>query len=124
MAIQSFDLAWIVVKDLQKSIQFYTEIVGMELKELHEEFGWAELSGSEGGARLGLSQENNKEVLSAGQNAVITLSVKNLLTAKAEMEKKGASMVGDIMEIPHVVKLQMVKDLSGNFFQLVEVLHS
>ena len=124
MAIQSFDLAWIVVKDLQKSIQFYTEIVGMELKELHEEFGWAELSGSEGGARLGLSQENNKEVLSAGQNAVITLSVKNLLSAKAEMEKKGASMVGDIMEIPHVVKLQMVKDLSGNFFQLVEVLHS
>lgn len=123
MSIQSLDLVWIVVKDLKEAVQFYTEVVGMELKELHEGYGWAELSGHTGGARLGIAQENEKDSVRAGQNGVVTLSVKDLLLAKADLEKKGALMVGDVMEVPGMVKLQMVQDTSGNHFQLVQVLN-
>lgn len=123
MPIKSFDLAWIVVKDLKQAVQFYTEVVGMKLNEFHEGFGWAELAGHEGGSRLGIAQESDKESIKAGQNAVITLSVKDLAKSVQALKEKGADLVGEVVEIPQMVKLQMVKDASGNYFQLVQILH-
>jgi len=120
MAIKGLHLAWIVVSDVKKAIKFYTETVGMKLNSFEEKFGWAELSGQEGGAVLGIAQQSDHEAILPGQNAVITLSVENIQKAKAELEKKGATMKGEIMDIPGIVKLQMVVDQDGNHFQLVE----
>lgn len=122
MTVKSLDLAWIIVSDIKKAVKFYTETVGLKLKSFNEEFGWAELAGHEGGATLGIGQQNDRDPILPGQNAVITLSVENLEKAKADFIKKGAKMEGEIMEIPHVVKLQMVVDEDGNRFQLVETL--
>lgn len=117
-------LAWIVVKDIKKAIKFYTETVGMKLLEFDERYGWAELSGQDNGARLGIAQKNDREKVQPGQNAIVTLSVENLEKAKADLVKKGAKMEGDIMEVPGIVKLQMVVDQDGNHFQLVESFHT
>ena len=122
MTIQSIDLAWIVVNDLKSAVKFYTEVVGLKLDELHEQFGWAELSGHDGGARLGIAQKNDQDPIQPGQNAVVTLKVADIKQAIANLSKKNVKMIGDVLEIPGQVKLQTAIDQDGNHFQLVEVL--
>ena len=118
------DLTWILVKDLNKSVKFYTEKVGLKLNSLDEAFGWAELQGHDGGSMLGIAQmhPSGNEWITPGQNAVVTLSVENLDKAIAELKEKGAKFIGETQEVPDHVKMQMVQDLDGNHFQLVESL--
>lgn len=120
MNIKGIYLSWIVVKDIRSAIDFYTKVLGLKLKVFEEKYGWAELCGSEGGSTLGIAQQNDFDKIPAGQNAVVTLSVEDLIKAKEELIQKGAQMVGDIMEVPGHVKLQMVIDPDGNRMQLVE----
>ncbi len=115
-------LSWIVVKDIKSAVQYYTEIVGLKLMELNEDYGWAELQGSDGGAILGIAQENDHEKIKAGSNAVVTFTVDNLDETKASMLEKGAQMEGDVLEVPNHVKMQTMIDRDGNRFQICEVL--
>lgn len=120
--VKGMDLAWIVVSDLEKAVSYFTEVVGLTLKERHDDYGWAEFEGSEGGFRLGVAKEQKGEVISAGKNAVLTFTVDNLEKTKEKLKKKGVHFVGDTLEIPGHVKLQTISDKDGNFFQLVEKL--
>jgi predicted enzyme related to lactoylglutathione lyase len=124
MNLKSMNLAWIVVNDLKKAIQFYTQTVGLKLMECNEQFGWAELEGNEGGARVGLAQVQLKseDNVQPGQNAILTFTVQSLEKAIAELLKKGAKLIGGVEEVPGHVKLQAVSDIDGNRFQLVEIL--
>ncbi len=126
MTAQTLGLAWIVVDDLKKAIQFYTDVIGMKLMEMHEGFGWAELEGQDGGARLGIAQKcsADEEGNEPGQNAIITLTVKNLEVSLKAILEKGARLIGSIQEVPNHVKMQTVMDLDNNRFQLVQILHS
>jgi predicted enzyme related to lactoylglutathione lyase len=119
---QSFDLAWIVVKDIKEAVKFYTETVGLKLLKLDEEFGWAELQGPNGGAMLGIAQENDKDPIKAGNNACLTFTVKDLEKSRDSFLKKGAKFLGEIMEIPGHVKLLTGVDADGNHFQLAQML--
>jgi predicted enzyme related to lactoylglutathione lyase len=121
MKTQGIHLTWITVKDIKEAIKFYTETVGLELKEYAEEYNWAELSGPSG-ASLGIAQENPMDNVKPGTNAVVTVSVDNLEKAKAHFVQQGAKLVGDTMEIPGQVKLQTFMDADGNSLQLVEQL--
>ena len=120
--VKEIKMSWIVVSDVKAAIKFYEEVVGLQLMEFAAEYGWAEMSGMEGGARLGIAQASSEEELEAGQNAVVTFTVENIDTAKAEMAKKGANFIGDIIEVPGHVKMQTFKDKDGNRFQIVELL--
>ncbi len=120
MTAQSMDLAWIVVKDFKAAVKFYSEVVGLKLKECNEEWGWAEFQGKDG-ARLGVAKENDKDSVKAGQNAIVTFTVADLDQSKAEMEKKGAICVGPVQEVPGHVRMQLIKDLDGNQFQIVQM---
>ncbi len=126
MKPKSMDLVWIVVNDIKKALKFYTETVGLKLKEFHEEFGWAELEGHHGGARIGLAQSQLKEDenVKPGQNAVMTFTVDNLASSIESLKNQGANLVGPMEEIPGHVKMQMVSDSDGNRFQVVEVCHT
>lgn len=121
MKAQGIYLSWIIVKDIKKAIQFYTQVVGLELKEYHKEFAWAELAGP-GGSILGIGEENLAASMKAGTNAVITISVEDIDQAKADLVHQGATLVGDILEIPGEVKMQTFKDGDGNTLQLVQKL--
>lgn len=122
MTIEAMDLVWITVKDVKDAVKFYTEVVGLQLMEMSEEWGWAELQGKNG-ARLGIGQSCDKSPISAGDNGIVTFTVKDLDQAKASMMKKGAHCVGEIEEVPGHVRMQMIQDPSGNRFQLVQKLH-
>lgn len=125
MKLKSMNLAWIVVNDIKKAIEFYTETVGLKLMEFHEQFGWAELEGDEGGARIGIAQVQIKseDDVQPGQNAIPTFTVDSLEKAIAELIKKGTKLIGGVQEVPGHVKLQTVADIDGNRFQLVEMLY-
>ncbi len=123
MRIKNIGLSWIVVKNFKAAVKYYTEIVGLKLMEINEQFGWAELQGDEGGARLGIAQEAPHEKVKAGQNAVVTFTVDDLEKMKSEMVKKGAHCEGDVLEIEGHVKMQTVIDSDGNRFQICELLH-
>ncbi len=122
MSIKSIELAWIVVKDLKKAIKFYTETVGLKLMEEHEAFGWAELQGCEGGARLGIAQASSEEPVQPGSNAVVTLTVESIEEATRDLKKKGAKLMGEMLEVPGHVKMQSMSDVDGNHLQLVQKL--
>jgi len=122
MAAKSMELAWIVVKDIKKAIKFYTEVVGLKLKQEDDKFGWAELQGPEGGAHLGLAQEHPEMQLKAGINAFLTFTVDDIVKARADLVKKGARCLGEIEEVPGHVKMQTVVDHDGNHLQLVQKL--
>ena len=120
MSIQDIALAWIVVADLKKAVKYYTQVVGLKLLEHNDEFGWAELAGENGGTRLGIAQQGGHCPMTAGNNAIVTLTVTDLVKAKNELTKKGAKLVGDMQEVPGHVKLQLFEDTDGNKLQLVE----
>lgn len=123
MKVQEIGLSWIVVKDIKAAVKYYTDVVGLKLMEFNEQFGWAELEGYEGGSRLGIAQENPQENVRAGQNAVVTFTVTDINKAKAEMVKKGAQCIGEIVEVPGHVKMQTLSDKDGNCFQICELVH-
>lgn len=114
-------LSWIVVKDIEAAIKFYTETVGLKLREFAPEYGWAELSGPEGSI-LGLARENMEQNAKAGTNAVITVTVDNIDKARDEFLKKGVSLLGEVIEVPGHVKMQTFQDKDGNTLQLVELI--
>jgi predicted enzyme related to lactoylglutathione lyase len=123
MGLKGFHLAWIVVKDVKKAVQFYTEVVGLTSLNFDEEYGWAELAGPDG-AILGIAQASGEMNIKPGQNAVVTFSVDNIEKSCAAYVKKGTKMIGEIMEVPGHVKLQMCMDQDGNYFQLCEEIES
>jgi predicted enzyme related to lactoylglutathione lyase len=124
MLTQSIGLVWIVVKDFQKAVSFYTEIAGLKIVEKNDEWGWAELEGHEGtGMRLGIARQcEGCEPIQPGHNGVVTFKVGNIEEACKDLKAKGASLVGEIVEVPGHVKMQTVCDADGNHFQVVEVL--
>lgn len=121
MEIPSIGLVWIVVDDHKAAVKFYTEVVGLKLMESSEEWGWAELEGKNG-MRLGIGKWDEKCDVKPGDNTILTFTVDNLDAKKAEMIQKGAVCVGDVQEVPGHVRMQMIKDLDGNQFQIVQKL--
>lgn len=120
MSVKSMDMTWIVVADLKKAVQYYGDVIGLQLNQYSEQFGWAELSGKEGGAQLGLAQNSAHCPIKPGDNSVFTLTVDNIAEQKKRLAAKGVSFLGDIIEVPGHVKLLLCKDVDGNKFQLVE----
>lgn len=128
MKISKIGLAWIAVHDIERATHFLSDVVGLTVLNMLKEQGWAELVALRGDIVLGVGQvSDHQEVdpehgspIKPGQNAIITLTVDNIVSAKAELEQKGVSFVGDIIEVPGHVKLVTFTDPDGNFFQLVE----
>ena len=55
-------------------------------------------------------------------NAVLAMTVDDIVAAKKELEGKKVSFIGDIIEVPGYVKMATFADPDGNIFQLVQEL--
>lgn len=121
MSVQGIHLCWIVVKDLNKAIDFYTKYVGLKVSSHSPEWGWAELSGPQG-TLLGIAQEQSHEPIKAGMNAVLTVSVDSLEEECNRILKMGGRFQGDVVEVPGHVKMRTMVDPDGNHLQLVQSL--
>ena len=117
--VETIAMAWVVVKDLDRAIAFYKDVMGLEVFQHTPAMHWAEMKAKDG-ARLGLAESNDQEIISAGSNAIVCMNVKDLDVTLSVLKAKGAELIGEVIEIPGHVKMQYVKDESGNTFQCVQ----
>jgi predicted enzyme related to lactoylglutathione lyase len=120
--LKSSGLTWIAVSDFKKARKFFTETLGLKEQTCAEEWGWLELQGQDGGSTIGVAQASDE--LPAGANGVITFTVDDLESTIADFKKKNVQLIGEVMEVPGHVKLQMFADADGNKFQIVQCLES
>lgn len=105
--------------DLPKSLAWYTEVLGFTVLYHMEEMGWAELTSPVARVNLGLSQVEEPKV---GAGPVPTWGVKDIDSARAQLEAKGVRFDGETQTIPDMVKLATFYDPDGNAFMLYQSL--
>lgn len=121
MEVKDISLSWITVKDPERTKKFLNSL-GLNLVKDNPEFGWMEYQGQNEDMRLGIAKSSPEADLEhpPGTKAVITFLIKDIEKCKEELKKSEASLMGDIVEVPNIVKLLMFRDPDGNKFQLVE----
>ena len=107
------------VDDLGKAIEWWQEVMGLELAYRMDEMGWAEVTSPTPGVSLGLNA-NGAEA--GGGGAAIVFGVEDVEAARAELEGKGVSFTKDTEEIPGMVKLAEFLDPFGNRLTLAQSL--
>jgi catechol 2,3-dioxygenase-like lactoylglutathione lyase family enzyme len=105
------------VTDLDRSIEWYQNILGFTLLYRVDEIAWCELSTGVPGVNVGLSQ--NQEVKQGG-GATNVWGVADILAAKAHLDAHEVRQDGDIQHIPDMVKLLTFYDPDGNAMMLSE----
>lgn len=106
------------VSDIQTSMKWYQDVLGFELLYFMEDLGWCELKSPVVKVNVGLSQV--EKMPPPGGNAVLTWGVKDIESAKEELENKGVKFDGDIRTISGMVKLATLFDIDGNCFMLYQ----
>ena len=115
-------MSCLTVSDLNQAKHLLVDLLGLELKEFHEQFNWMELEGEEG-ARIGIGQYSegpHDQDLKPGNNAVVSIEVANIEDTKKHLEAHGVEFLGDIMEVPGEVKLVLFRDQDGNRYFLAQ----
>lgn len=99
------------VTSLDKSIPWYTDILGMRLLYRRDDRAWCELESEVARVNIGLSQ-----VESAGGpgGATLTFGVTDIDAAKAALDAAGVRQDGPILDIPGMVRLLTFFDPDGN----------
>ena len=121
MEIKKIGMCAITVSNLEESKKFFINTLGLKISSENSEFGWLELTGTQGGNLLGIGQES-EEGFQAGGNAIVSFVVDDLEKAQLELESQGVEFLTDIMEIPGEVKLTVFTDPDENQFFLVQEL--
>lgn len=122
MAVKKIELISLSVAHFAQAKEFFTQVVGLTIVQDCPEYGWIELRGIDGGTTLGIGKKNEEYGNMDQMNAVISLTVDDIIATKADFEAKGVKFNGEIMEVPGHVKLAAFTDLEGNEFFLTESL--
>lgn len=122
MKPQGFHMAWVVVDDFNQAKDFFTNVLGLTLTSEAPEYNWAEFSAGNG-AQIGVGSNCGQSPIKAGSNAVICINVQDVVATKKELEEKGVDIIGDIQEVPGHVKMLLIRDKSGNYYHIVEMLN-
>ena len=108
------------VTDLDRSIAWYVDNLGMELAYRADEIAWCELISPVSRVTIGLSQV---EQVPAGGGATLTFGVVDIHTAKAALDAAGVRQDGPIQTIPDMVSLVTFYDPDGNAFMFAQDLN-
>ena len=107
------------VTDLDRSLDWYRDMLGFQLVYRLADYGWAEIETPVQGFRIGLGQVEQM----AGQGAITpTFRVVDIEDARAHLEKNGVRFDGETNEVPGMVKLATFYDPDGNPWMLAQVL--
>jgi predicted enzyme related to lactoylglutathione lyase len=103
------------VSDLERAAAFYRETLGLQQVMFSPEFNWAQFESGVPGAFIGMGV--NTENLGVS-NSSIGFGVRDIEAARAELERRGVTFEGDIMEVPGQVRLATFADPDGNTLML------
>ena len=104
--------------DLERSINWYRDVMVFELLYKLDELGWAELKTAIPGVNLGVSQVENVKV----GGPTPTFGVSDIASARSTLESQGVRFDGDTMVIPDMVKLATFFDPDDNALMIFEAL--
>ncbi len=108
-------LVQFAVADLDRSIEFYRDVLGLEFELRIDELQWARFKTAIDGLTLGLGVQD--EVTGSGTTS-LNLGVANVPTARARLEEAGVEFLGPTQTIPGVVQLADFLDPDGNKIRL------
>ena len=109
----------VYVSDMDRSIRFYTEALGMRLTERHGDH-WASLDGGPG-LTIGLHPATPE--VPAGQQGSIALGLyldQSIATAVESLASRGVTFSGPVIE-DKALSLAFFKDPDGNPLYLAEM---
>ena len=95
MKVQGADFVLYYVSDLQRSIQFYCDFLGLPMEFYKEEWKWAELGA--GNVTLTLCGEGKRAEESSG--GILALAVEDLPAAAEEVKAKGITVNRELHEL-------------------------
>ena len=113
-------MVWVTVADFNQAKDFFGKTLGMTLAADSPEHSWAEFTTPEGTA-IGVSGNAEHSPVKPGDNAVICITVEDVVTSKQELEAQGVHC-WDIHEVPGHVKMFFIQDASGNYYHVVQQL--
>ncbi len=105
------------VTDLDRSLQWYQDVLGFELLYRVDEIGWCELKTEVSNVNVGLSQV---ETCGGDGNAILTFGVKDIERARKQLEDKSIRFDGPTQTIEGMVKLATFFDPDGNALMLYQ----
>ncbi len=106
------------VTDLDASLAWFADKLGLEARFKAAEAGWAEVSTPTDGVTIGLNQGAE----GSGGGTTPVLGVRDVDAARAELEAKGVPFDGETVEIPGMVKLATFLDPDGNRYMFAQSL--
>lgn len=109
------------VTDMERSIGWYSEVLGCELLYRADEIGWCEMKTHMAGFNVGLSQN---QLVPQGGGATNVWSVTSIDAAKAHLDAHGVKQDGEIQHIPDLVRLLTFYDPDGNAMMFAESLQA
>ncbi|HXV75029.1 MAG TPA: VOC family protein [Candidatus Polarisedimenticolaceae bacterium] len=112
-------LVQLAVKDLDRSLAFYTEVLGWELISRNDELHWAKLRPIGCDAVVGVGESPRIE---GSGTASLNFGVIDVDAARAVLESRGVVFSGETRTIPGVVRLADFADPDGNRFRLAQAL--
>lgn len=99
------------VRDLDRSVAFYRDLLGFPVDLEARENGWVELRTPTDRARLGLSEVARPDVTGGG---TLVLGVRDVDAARARLEARGIRFDGETVEYPGLVRLATFYDPDGH----------
>ena len=99
------------VTDLNRSIKWYSDVLGFKLLYKLDDMGWCEMATEVNRVNVGLSQV---EKITGRGNTKLTFGVKDIDKARKILEDKGVKFEGPTLEIPGMVKLATFFDPDQN----------
>lgn len=109
----------LAVRDVDKAIDWYRDVLGFELLYKVDEMGWCELKSPVARVNVGLSQVESPEVKGG---ATLTFGVVDIDASRRQLEKRDVRFDGETMTIPDMVKLATFYDPDGNKLMLYQSL--
>ncbi len=133
--IKTIDHIGIMVNDIQKSVDFYTSVLGFSIATKIEmaEAGLSAVFIEKNGSKIELMEFRGKKVpkrseaakLKLGGNSIpindhITFSVENIESTVSELKEKGVVFDLEPMQLEDGIKLAYFKDPNGVPIELIE----
>lgn len=111
--------ASMAITNLDRSIDWYQQVLGFTLLYRADEIGWCEMSTHMPGVNVGLSENQS---VPQGGGATNVWTVSDIEAGKAHLTAHGVKLDGDIQTVPELVRLLTFYDPDGNAMMLAQSL--